>query len=112
MNWLTEWRAISDRIAGFVDAATVFIDGNGMSNPDAYGTRRKHLLPAARGIYGSISQFAERHKDSLPLTAREALARFIGLGEGLLTEPGLDNSEAVLAAASALGGFDRNFSSR
>ena len=105
MNWLTEWRAISDRIRGFVEAATVFIEGNGMSNPDAYGTRRKHLLPAARGIYVSIRDFGERHASGLPLTARESLTRFLTSTEGLLTNGDLDNSEAVLASAAALGGF-------
>jgi len=105
MNSITEWRAISDRIRGFVDATTVFLDANGMQNPDSYGTRRKHLLPAARGIYESVKQFAARHGPALPLTARETLARFSELGQGVLTDTNLDNSEALLAAAATLSGF-------
>src|SRR5258707_13812499 len=100
MNWITEWRAISDRIRGFVDATTIFLDANGMQNPDSYGTRRKHLLPAARAIFESVKQFATRHDAALPLTARQTLSRFSELGQGILTDANLDNSDLLLAAAA------------
>lgn len=106
MNFQTEWRALSDRIAGFAAAAQQFLEGNGgMSNPDAYGTRKKHLLPAARAIFADVQNFRGRHSVALPVTARAAIDRFIDSVEGLLSDEKLDNSEALLAAAVALGGF-------
>ncbi len=76
-----------------------------MQNPDSYGTRRKHLLPAARAIFESVKQFATRHDAALPLTARQTLSRFSELGQGILTDANLDNSDLLLAAAAALSGF-------
>jgi hypothetical protein len=106
MNVQTDWRALVDRIAGFSQAATLFLERNGgMSNSDAYGTRRRHLLPAARSIYSAVHAFRERHDLGLSISARAAIDRFLQLGQGVLTDENLDNSEALLAAAVALSGF-------
>src|SRR5258706_6229273 len=105
MNWHTEWRAISDRIAGLVEATTVYLRALKVSNSDGYGVRRKHLLPASRHIYASIKRYAETHAAELPASARDVLARFLSDNESLLTNESLDNFEAVAAATTTLAGF-------
>lgn len=105
MNWRTEWRAISDRIGGFVEATTVFLRGLGVENSDGYATRRKHLLPAARDIYAAITRFGEVHRSALPPPGQISVERFVKDGKGPFTDVGLDNIEAVVATATALAGF-------
>ena len=105
MNWRTEWRAISDRITGLVDAATVYFQALKVSNSDGYAVRRKHLLPEARDIYARLRDYSDRHSAQLPVSASAALQRFLSTHQQLFSDTNLDNFEAVAATVTFLAGF-------
>ena len=109
MNWRTEWRAISHRISGFSESVTVFLRALGVENTDPYSMKKKHLLPAARSVFSTLEEFADDFGSALPLTAHEALRRFLAENESLLTNEDLDNLGIVIASVVALHGFKVEF---
>ncbi|HEX8672353.1 MAG TPA: hypothetical protein VF710_10700 [Longimicrobium sp.] len=105
MIWLSEWRALSDRIAGVLDATLMFLRGLQIDNVDAFGTRRKQLLPICRSLYQAISTFREEHLTDLPPNGRATIARFLSENRQLFTPDGTDNNGVLIATTTALAGF-------
>lgn len=77
MSWQTEWKAISDRIEGLLEAGRFFVQLWVSQSSDSYGTAKKELLPQARLIFQDIISFKKTYEKSLPPTAINSIDRFI-----------------------------------
>jgi hypothetical protein len=73
----TEWKAISDRIEGLLEAGRFFVQLWRAQASDSYGTIKKDLLPQARDIFEDINKFKESYGISLSPEAIISIERFI-----------------------------------
>jgi len=73
MSWRTEWKAISDRIEGLLDAGRIFAQ---LQASDSFGAAKFVLLPHARSIYDKIIKYKEIYGQYLPETAIDSITRF------------------------------------
>jgi hypothetical protein len=105
VNWVTEWRAIADRINGMERATELYLQSQRVTSNDAYGASRKHLLPAYRNVFDSIFAFYNDHYASLPANAETAIRRFISDNQGFFGDASLVGVEVVVYSITALVGF-------
>lgn len=105
MDWRTDWQALHDRIEGIEQSADLYIRALKVHNDDPYGMRRKVFRPAFQSLVASIKDFGSAHATALPVTAVEAVDRFVRDNEGLLANQDLDNFGHTVACLTVLSGF-------
>lgn len=112
MIWFAEWRALSSRIRGLVQAGAQYAQWLAVKSSDTYGAMNE-LHSEAQGIFQSLDSFQERLSGFLPPLASEALHRFVNNRRGLFT----DNSgnrdmrhERVKAMLTMLAAFEGELS--
>lgn len=81
MNWLIDWRAISLKIKGLLDAGTFFYRALHTSSEDSRSVKEKVLLPNAEKILGNLRDFSVKYQSELPKVAVECLNSFINTPE-------------------------------
>jgi hypothetical protein len=77
LSWRTEWKAISNRIEGLLEAGRFFAQLWHSQASDSYGTVKKDLLPQARHIFEDIKQFKETYRLTLSPEAIVSIERFV-----------------------------------
>lgn len=77
MNWLIDWKAISARIQGLLDAGTFFYRALHHSSEDARSIKKKVLLENAEKIFVNLNEFSEKFKSVLPRDALDSLNSFL-----------------------------------
>ncbi len=76
MNWRADWKALSDNIAGLLEAGQFAVATSSINAQDPYKTG-KYLLYHANEIFEEIGRFSETYAASIPLPAKNALAKFL-----------------------------------
>ena len=66
MAWHEEWRAISARIEGFVDASRIFFSSVPVQGSDFHGVSNASLIPNAKALKTRINQFLTSYSNVLP----------------------------------------------
>jgi len=77
MNWYQEWRALSARIHGLLDAGSFFYSALQHSSSDNLGVRIKILLGNAKKIFESLNNYLKEYQSTFPKEAFESLKRFL-----------------------------------
>jgi len=109
MSWRTEWKAISDRIEGLLEAGRFFAQLWVGRSSDSYGTAKKELLPHARAIFQDIIKFQSNYISSLPPTAVDSLNRFVQLHNQNFTSQDIDEIEGLKLLLPCLASFRSEF---
>ncbi|MEW6388147.1 MAG: hypothetical protein AB1491_11585 [Thermodesulfobacteriota bacterium] len=73
MGWRTEWKAISDRIEGLLEAGRIFAQ---LEGKDSFGALKKELLPHARIIYSLIMEYKKTYEQYIPEKVIGSIQRF------------------------------------
>ena len=81
MSWMSEWKAISNRIAGLTEAAQFFVQ---FQQQDSRGSMKRVLLPQVEQIYDLIRQFNETYKENLSPNAQECIANYLDLDKDIV----------------------------
>lgn len=92
MSWRTEWRALSDRIAGLAESGRFLLASLSAQANDQFAVTRKHILPEAREIIAALEKFRQRHETVLPPTAASAIKEVLPtvlVGDGSHPTPDL-----------------------
>lgn len=114
MNWYQEWLAISARIAGLLNASSVFYTAIGHSSSDNLSTRKNILLPQVAKIEKLLAVFFENYNKILPEKASECLASLLQvLADLKLSKPiSFDNQipGILQLALTSLAAFQSEFS--
>ena len=76
MNWRGDWKALSDNIAGLLEAGKFAVATSSINTQDPYKTG-KYLVYHANEIFEEIRRFAETYATSIPLPANNALTKFL-----------------------------------
>lgn len=76
MNYRTEWKVISDRIDGLLNAARFFFQIYQINTQDSYNTLGKELIPHAREISKVICHYQNKYASSLPSAITNSIKRF------------------------------------
>ncbi|MBI4595550.1 MAG: hypothetical protein HY730_04130 [Candidatus Tectomicrobia bacterium] len=77
MNWYQEWRALSARIQGLLDAGSFFYSAAEHSSSDNLSVRKKILLTNAEKIFSSLTKYLKEYESTFPEGAFESLKRFL-----------------------------------
>ena len=77
MNWLIDWRALSARIKGILDAGSFFYRALHNSSEDPRSVKRKILLENAAKIFENLKGFLVKYRSVLPKEALECLISFL-----------------------------------
>lgn len=106
MTWLTEWKAISGRIAGLLEAGRFCIQCMTIKATDEYGAWKRELMPHSEQIFVELREFEKRHGPVLPAAGRARLERFLDANGGrfigdLSGLPGLQFRLSALASLRA-----------
>ncbi len=109
MNWLTQWKALSDRIAGIIEAGSLYYQTQIRSSEDSYSTVKKQLLPRFRRLFKELEDFVDRHDAALPPGARSVVADFLDSNRDLFTNLALAPEAVVKSALPTLAGFKAEF---
>lgn len=109
MNWRTEWKAISDRIEGLLEAGLFFAQLYRAKASDCYGTVNKELLPHARDIFHKIEEYRKNFESILPQSAVHSIVRFIDRHKSHFEPTGLDETDALKLYLSCLASFRSEF---
>lgn len=81
MNWHHEWKALSARIKGLLDAGNFFYSAHQHSSADDQSVRKKILLKNAEKIFSSLNDYLESYRSSFPEEALSSLERFLNQPE-------------------------------
>jgi hypothetical protein len=65
LSWRTEWKAISDRIEGLLEAGRFFAQLWRAQASDSFRTVANDLLPQARDIFEDIKKFKDIYRLNL-----------------------------------------------
>lgn len=109
MNWLTQWKALSARTAGLLEAGSLYYQSQVRSSDDPYGTADKQLLPRFKRLYEDLDVFSDDHLPALPRGASTVLTEFLTSNRGLFTKPPMTADATVRPALTALAGFRAEF---
>ena len=109
MSWRTEWKALSDRIEGLLEAGRFFAQLWASRSSDSYGAAKKELLPHARTIFQDIIKFQNNYMSSLPPSAGDSLNRFINLHNQSFTLHDIDEIEGLKLLLPCLASFRSEF---
>lgn len=77
MSWLDEWRALSARIQGLLDAGMFFFSAQHTSSADDREVKRKILLRTAEKIINDLAGFKDNCVSILPTPAYDCIDRLI-----------------------------------
>ncbi len=89
MSWHTEWKAISDRVHGLLEAGRFFLSGALVNSSDPGSVTRRILIPQAQELFKVLSQFRDSYQAILPPSAGDSLNRFITEAPGYLENTAL-----------------------
>ncbi len=104
MTWLTEGRAIGERITGLLEAGAFFYQACAVNSEDSYNMADNYLSAEARRIFKELIEYRDQFKDNLPPNALKAIKRYVALaddvvqGEGVKGLPGVKARLTQLAA--------------
>lgn len=87
MSYLAEWKALSTRIQGMLQAGLLHSQLLAVRSSDDYSGGR-HLLEQTTSVFEALQKFADQYSDSLPQPARETLQQFIKKNTDLFTMSG------------------------
>jgi hypothetical protein len=112
MTYADEWKPLSSRIRGLMQAGELHARFLGIRSSDGYGRARK-LREHCERVLSALDTYRTTYKDSLPPGASAAIKSFIDAHGGLIrdasgTADSLD--ERVWAALVLLGGFESEVS--
>ena len=102
MNWLIQWKALSDRTAGVIEAGNIYLHGLISGTDDPYSTAKKQLLPRFHRLFEEMETFAAQHGSVLPPLALVILREFLDENRSLLTSPAMTPPATVKSALPAL----------
>ncbi len=85
-SWRTDWKSITDRMAGLFSAARFYIDSRPINNMDYGGIGNKILLPGIAYLMGRLIDFDTNHRHSIPKEARSELEIYIENNRGKFME--------------------------
>ncbi len=108
MSWQNEWKAISDRIEGFLDATRFFSNLLEIDRHFYGNFLAGQLLPQASGIFETIKNYSFSNHSVLPSQARDCIARFINSWERAMA-PFLSGAPEIYFRLSALAVFRSEF---
>lgn len=77
MNWYHEWKALSARIQGLLDAGSFFYCAGEQSSSDDLSVRKKILLSNAEKIINSLHNYLNKYQTSFPEDALQSLKCFL-----------------------------------
>ena len=77
MNWYHEWKALSARIQGLLDAGSFFYSAGQQSSSDDQSVRKKILLSNAEKIINSLHNYLSKYQTSFPEDALQSLKCFL-----------------------------------
>jgi len=110
MSWRAEWKAISDRIEGLMEAGCFFVQMWVSHSSDSYGTVKKVLLPNARDTYQCILRFKQDYSQSLPKKALDSLEQFTDeSNDRLFKNQNIDGIEGLKLLLPSLVSFRSEF---
>ena len=81
MSWMSEWKAISNRIDGLTAAAQFFVQ---FQQQDSRGSMKRVLLPQTEKLYELIQQYHETYKVNLPPDAQECIVNYLELDKEMI----------------------------
>jgi len=112
MTYAEEWKAISSRIRGLMQAGELHARFLGIRSSDSYGRARK-LRDQCERVLSVLDTYRATYKDSLPPAALAGIKSFIDTHGGLIRDTsGTPDSveERVWAALVLFGGFESEIS--
>lgn len=112
MNYMDQWKALSIRIHGLVQAGTLYAQYLSVRSSDSYGSSDR-LREQSRYVLDEIYSFQLSFAESLPLTARLAIDRFAKTAGKLVTNTSGHSGaaqEQVWAFLVALAAFEAELS--
>jgi len=109
MSWRTEWKAISDRIEGTLEAGRFYIQCISSNSEDPGDIADRVLIPAAKEIRTSITCFHKHYHALLPASAASCLDRFLKDAPKFFEEKSLQKRFGVQATLTALSAFRAEF---
>jgi hypothetical protein len=108
--WRTEWKAISDRIQGLLDAGRFYLESQLVRREDSYNVANGELLPHIRRVVEALETFHADYQALLPPTAVACLKRFIERSRRWDFTPGaLSGLPAVQGFLTVLVSFRSEF---
>jgi len=113
MNWYEEWKALSARIHGLLNAGSFFFTALQHSSSDDMSVKRKILLASADKIFRSLNTYLRDYQSTFPKEALESLKKFLDQTEikGFNFNPGPNQERGhVQFALTSLAAFQSEFS--
>lgn len=77
MSYIEQWKALSSRIHGLVQAGELHAHYLAVRSSDTYG-RAKRLRDQSASILAALTAFADRFQHVLPSEASDIVRRFLG----------------------------------
>lgn len=76
MGWQLEWKALSKRIHGLLEAGKFYF-ATGLGGGDPVQAAQRALLPNSQEVFNLLQDFLNRHRHALPAEAISSLERFV-----------------------------------
>jgi hypothetical protein len=105
MSWITDAKALDERIRGLIDAGRFFYEACAVNSEDSYNVSGKYLSPEARRIFDEVKEFRKRYEAVLPAAALKAIDRYIGLAGDVVTNEGVHGLPGLKARLAPLAAF-------
>ena len=112
MTYADDWKALSSRIRGLMQAGELHARFLGIRSGDSYG-RARRLREQCERILSALETYRDAHKSDLPHAVLVAITTFIDAHAGLIRDAtGTADllEERVWAALVLLGGFETEIS--
>jgi hypothetical protein len=112
MNYTDQWKALSGRIHGLIQAGTLYAQYLHVRSSDSYGSS-KRLREQSKDVLNEILALQAGFRESLPLTAIAAIDKFVTTSGKLITDAAdiYDAAqEQVWAFLVALAAFEAELS--
>ncbi len=71
MSWLSEWRALSDQIEGFLEAGRFYRDFLTVNSSDPYSVAKNDLIPRISQISSQLRDYRAAYQSILPGDRRD-----------------------------------------
>lgn len=112
MTYADEWKSLSSRIRGLMQAGELHARFLGIRSTDAYG-RAKRLREQCERVLSALNSYRGTYKNNLPTAAETCIKEFIDKHDDLIRDTsgtGASLDERVWAALVLLGGFETEIS--
>ncbi len=112
MTYRDQWKALSSRIRGLMQAGQLHADYLAIQSSDNFG-RGKRLREHAEGVLTALQSFQDHFRHSLPPTALASIDKFVADTGDLICDTGGTQAalrERVWAALVLLGAFETEMS--